>query len=95
MATKKDKNGAYGIDLMFDEAMSNPDKAAKIIMLLTDEEEYNKQVSEKSVREDKINTMKSIRLVPKNKSSNMSISGKSDRVISEDKTFDPAALFGG
>lgn len=95
LATKKDKNGAYGIDLMFDEAMSNPDKAAKIIMLLTDEEEYNKQVSEKRVREDKINTMKSIRLVPKNKSSNMSISGKSDRVISEDKTFDPAALFGG
>ena len=95
LATKKDKNGAYGIDLMFDEAMSNPDKAAKIIMLLTDEEEYNKQVSEKRVREDKINTMKSIRLVPKNKSSNMSISGKSDRVISDDKTFDPAALFGG
>lgn len=94
LATKRSKEGAFQIDLMFDEAMRDVDKAAKIIMLIANEEEYNKQISERRVREDKINTMKSIRLVPKSKSSNLTIpTNKGSREDYEEKTFDPSFLF--
>ena len=92
LATKRDKEGLYGIDYLYKQAMETPEKATKLLLFLTNEEEYNQQISEKKVREGKINTMKSIRLVPKGKSSNLSIPSQ-NKEGENDKTFDPLLLF--
>lgn len=92
LATKRDKEGLYGIDYLYKQAMETPEKATKLLLFLTNEEEYNQQISEKKVREGKINTMKSIRLVPKGKGSNLSVPSQ-NKEDKEDKTFDPMLLF--
>lgn len=92
LATKRDKEGLYGIDYLYKQAMETPEKATKLLLFLTNEEEYNQQISEKKVREGKINTMKSIRLVPKGKGSNLSVPSQ-NKESKEDKTFDPMLLF--
>ena len=92
LATKRDKEGLYGIDYLYRQAMETPEKATKLLLFLTNEEEYNQQISEKKVREGKINTMKSIRLVPKGKGSNLSVPSQ-NKENKEDKTFDPMLLF--
>ena len=92
LATKRDKEGLYGIDYLYRQAMETPEKATKLLLFLTNEEEYNQQISEKKVREGKINTMKSIRLIPKGKGSNLSIPSQ-NKESEDDKTFDPLLLF--
>lgn len=92
LATKRDKEGLYGIDYLYKQAMETPEKATRLLLFLTNEEEYNQQISEKKVREGKINTMKSIRLVPKGKGSNLSVPSQ-NKESKEDKTFDPMLLF--
>lgn len=92
LATKRDKEGLYGIDYLYHQAMETPEKATKLLLFLTNEEEYNQQISEKKVREGKINTMKSIRLIPKGKGSNLSIPSQ-NKENEDDKTFDPLLLF--
>ena len=92
LATKRDKEGLYGIDYLYHQAMETPEKATKLLLFLTNEEEYNQQISEKKVREGKINTMKSIRLIPKGKGSNLSIPSQ-NKESEDDKTFDPLLLF--
>lgn len=62
IATKKTDKGFYQIDDLYYEAIKDPKKAAKIALLLLDEEEYNKQVSSKEIRNDKLSTAKRLKI---------------------------------
>lgn len=62
IATKKTDKGFYQIDDLYYEAIKDPKRAAKIALFLLDEEEYNKQISSKEVRDDKLSSAKRLKI---------------------------------
>ena len=59
-------------------------------MFLTNEEEYNKQVSEKRARETELKTMKTIKIVSKGKGSNLNINNRTEE--RDNNTFNVADM---
>lgn len=85
LATKPDNNGRFELDSIYSEVRKDPAKAAELVMFLTDKEEYIKQLTEKDKRDDKLNTMKTMKFVKKNKSSDIKI--KNQEKGTNDKNF--------
>ena len=90
LATKREENGLYGVDNLYYQAMNDPEKATKLLMFLTNEEEYNKQVSEKRARETELKTMKTIKIVSKGKGSNLNINNRTEE--RDNNTFNVADM---
>lgn len=85
LATKEGKDGRFELDNLYSELRKDPAKAAELVLFLTNKEEYLKQVTEVVRRQDKLDTMKTIKLVKKGKSSNVTIKPKEDK--SKNKNF--------
>ncbi len=66
LSTKKGKNGRFEIDNAFTQAMSDPEVASDLVLLLFDRDEYIKQVTNKKVIESKLETAKTIKIIRSN-----------------------------
>lgn len=69
IASKEDDKGQFQLDTLYYNLRQDPKKAAELVLFLSNKEEYIKQVTSAQVRENKLDTMRRIKLVPKGKSS--------------------------
>ena len=60
-ATKKGEDGRYPIDALYNEWRHDPEKSAKLQMMLMYPEEYEKQLTNKKVAEAKLTTSKNLK----------------------------------
>jgi len=67
--SKPDEKGVYAVDALYDEWRKNPEKAVKLAMFLTNEEEYVKNKAAKIINAEKQQTFNSIKLTNKGKGS--------------------------
>ena len=65
IATKENGNDSFELDDLYFNLRNNPETAAEVLLFLTDKEEYIKQVTNKEVRNSKLDTMKKLKLVKK------------------------------
>lgn len=76
-ATKEDESGNFALDAVYYEMRNNPEKAAELLLFLTDKEEYKKQITKEEVRGTQLDTLKKLKLVTKGgKDSNIKITNK-------------------
>lgn len=93
LATKEDDNGNFQLDSVYYEIRNNPEKAASLILFLTDPEEYNKQITNKEVRNTQLDTFKKLKLV-KRGSDNIKIQSKDKKPINNKDLIDIEEIFG-
>lgn len=74
-ATKETEDGAFELDTLYYSVRNNPEKAAALVLFLSDPEEYKKQISKEEVRETQMDTFKKFKLVKKG-SDNIKITNK-------------------
>lgn len=60
--SKADEKGGYGVDAIYDEWRRDPEKAAKLAIFLTNEEEYVKLKASKVINEERKDTFSKIKL---------------------------------
>lgn len=65
VASKKGDDGRFELDSLYGEVRRNPEKAAELVLFLTNKEEYLKQMTEQVKKELNLSTMKKFRLVKK------------------------------
>lgn len=78
MSTKADENGRFELDNIYSEFRRDPQRAAKLALLMLDEEEFIKQVSSKEVKNEKKKSGR-IKLRAKTGSSSTEGSQKKDK----------------
>ena len=93
LATKEDDNGNFQLDSVYYEIRNNPEKAASLILFLTDPEEYNKQITNKEVRNTQLDTFKKLKLV-KRGSDNIKIQSKDKKLVNNKDLIDIEEIFG-
>ena len=93
LATKEDENGNFQLDSVYYEIRNNPEKAASLILFLTDPEEYNKQITSKEVRNTQLDTFKKLKLV-KRGGDNIKIQSKDKKPINNKDLIDIEEIFG-
>ena len=93
LATKEDDNGNFQLDSVYYEIRNNPEKAASLILFLTDPEEYNKQITNKEVRNTQLDTFKKLKLV-KRGSDNIKIQSKDKKPVNNKDLIDIEEIFG-
>ena len=93
LATKEDDNGNFQLDSVYYEIRNNPEKAASLILFLTDPEEYNKQITSKEVRNTQLDTFKKLKLV-KRGGDNIKIQSKDKKPINNKDLIDIEEIFG-
>lgn len=93
LATKEDESGNFQLDSVYYEIRNNPEKAASLILFLTDPEEYNKQVTSKEVRNTQLDTFKKLKLV-KRGGDNIKIQSKDKKPINNKDLIDIEEIFG-
>lgn len=64
-ATKETDSGAFELDSLYYSVRNNPEKAAALVLFLSDPEEYKKQISKADVRDTQLDTFKKFKLVKK------------------------------
>lgn len=64
-ATKETDTGAFELDSLYYSVRNNPEKAAALVLFLSDPEEYKKQISKADVRDTQLDTFKKFKLVKK------------------------------
>ena len=93
LATKEDDNGNFQLDSVYYEIRNNPEKAASLILFLTDPEEYNKQITSKEVRNTQLDTFKKLKLV-KRGGDNIKIQSKDKKPVNNKDLIDIEEIFG-
>lgn len=93
LATKEDESGNFQLDSVYYEIRNNPEKAASLILFLTDPEEYNKQITSKEVRNTQLDTFKKLKLV-KRGGDNIKIQSKDKKPINNKDLIDIEEIFG-
>ena len=93
LATKEDESGNFQLDSVYYEIRNNPEKAASLILFLTDPEEYNKQITNKEVRNTQLDTFKKLKLV-KRGSDNIKIQSKDKKPVNNKDLIDIEEIFG-
>lgn len=93
LATKEDESGNFQLDSVYYEIRNNPEKAASLILFLTDPEEYNKQITNKEVRNTQLDTFKKLKLV-KRGGDNIKIQSKDKKPINNKDLIDIEEIFG-
>ena len=93
LATKEDESGNFQLDSVYYEIRNNPEKAASLILFLTDPEEYNKQITSKEVRNTQLDTFKKLKLV-KRGGDNIKIQSKDKKLINNKDLIDIEEIFG-
>lgn len=83
-ATKDLGENSFKLDQIYSEVRNNPQKAAELVLFLTDKKEYIKQVTEQMNKEKDLGMMRKLRLIPKTKS-NVTINEK--KVEKDSKRF--------
>jgi hypothetical protein len=68
LATKVDEKGQLELDVRYTEARLNPEKAARLALMLFDEEEFIKQVTSKEVTAQKLEGARKLKIVPRSTS---------------------------
>jgi hypothetical protein len=66
LATKTTKNGSFEIDEVYEEWMTNPDKAKELIFFLLDKENYLKKVTGETKKNVQLDNLKKIRIIQDN-----------------------------
>lgn len=73
IASKQDKDGRFELDNIYSQMRRDPKTSAELVLFLTNKEEYLKQMTEKVVRDTKIDTMKTLKIVKRGNTSNVNI----------------------
>jgi hypothetical protein len=63
VATKKDENGAFEIDNIYEEWMNDPKKAKELIQFMLDKETYIKRVTSETKKNVQLENLKKIKIV--------------------------------
>lgn len=66
LATKTTKSGSFEIDDIYEEWMTNPDKAKELIFFLLDKETYLKKVTGETKKSVQLDNLKKIRIIQDN-----------------------------
>lgn len=82
-ATKRNKEGRYELDTMYNEYRKDPKKAAELALFLFNKDEYIKQVTNKVKVENNISTFKKLNLVKKN-TTQTNVNNKKEKVDESD-----------
>lgn len=62
-ATKANKEGKYEMDIVYNEMRLNPEKAAELMLFMTDKEEFIKQVTKKAVVEKQLEGARKLKII--------------------------------
>lgn len=62
-ATKANNEGKYQMDIVYNEMRLNPEKAAELILFMTDREEFVKQVTKKAVVEKQLEGARKLKII--------------------------------
>lgn len=65
MATKITPEGSYELDLKYQEWRLNPEKASELALLMYDREEFIKQITRKAIHNEKLETAKKLKIIPR------------------------------
>jgi hypothetical protein len=65
IATKQNEEGKFELDNRYNEYRMDPEKAARIALFLSDEDEFIKQVTKKAVTEKQLDTARKIKIIPR------------------------------
>lgn len=65
MATKIDNKGVLDLDVRYNEARSNPEKASRLALFLYDEEEFIKQVTKNEIKNKQLETARKLKIIPR------------------------------
>lgn len=68
LATKVDENGQLELDIRYKEFSRDPEKAARIALMLFDEEEFIKQVTSKEVTAKQLDNARKLKIIPRSSS---------------------------
>lgn len=90
----KEEGGAFALDNVYYETRNNPEKAAELLLFLTDKEEYKKQISKDDVREAKLDTFKKLKLVQKGSKDNIKIGSRTEPPKNDKGLIDITDIFG-
>lgn len=93
-ATKEDESGNFALDAVYYEMRNNPEKAAELLLFLTDKEEYKKQITKEEVRDSKLDTLKKLKLVQKGSKENIKINSKKEPTKVSKDLIDITDIFG-
>jgi hypothetical protein len=62
-ATKANKEGKYEMDIVYNEMRLNPEKAAELMLFMTDKDEFIKQVTKKAVVEKQLEGARKLKII--------------------------------
>lgn len=93
IATKEDETGAFQLDSLYYSQRNDPEKAAALLLFLTDQEEYKKQITNEEVRNTKLDTFKKLKLVTKG-SDNIKITSKDKTPVTNKNVIAIEEIFG-
>lgn len=93
IATKEDEDGSFQLDSLYYSQRNDPEKAAALLLFLTDQEEYKKQITNEEVRNTKLDTFKKLKLVNKG-SDNIKITSKDKTPITNKNVIAIEEIFG-
>jgi len=85
IATSRQADGEYEIDAMYAKKMEDPTEAAELVLFLTDKETYLKAKLSKQVITEHKKVRQTIKLVPKEKTTNKRAEDTEDTSVSEFK----------
>ena len=93
IATKEDETGAFQLDSLYYNQRNDPEKAAALLLFLTDQEEYKRQITNEEVRNTKLDTFKKLKLVNKG-SDNIKITSKDKTPVTNKNVIAIEEIFG-
>lgn len=79
IATKPTESGDFELDTLIENFRKNPIDAADLIMFVTDKDQFIKNKAEVLVKQERVSTLRKISVIPKGKSSNLTVPEKSTR----------------
>jgi hypothetical protein len=65
LATKLNEKGGIDLDVRYNEARLNPEKASRLALFLYDEDEYIKQVTKKEIQSKQLETARKLKIIPR------------------------------
>lgn len=73
IATKQNEQGDFELDVYIENFRKNPIDAADLIMFVTNKNEFIKKKAEELLKEERKNNLKKVALIPKGKTSNLTV----------------------
>lgn len=73
VATKQNDRGEFELDTLIENFRKNPVDAADLILFITNKEDYIKSKSEALLKQERINTLKKVNVIPKGRTNTLTV----------------------